>query len=132
VDPLIGTWQLNVAKSKFSAPAPKSETRTYRVVGQDIKAASKIVDASGKTIAQEWTVNYDGKEHPEIGNPDADTISFKRIDAFNFEFTERKAGKPVITGTRVISKDGKTLTITSKGTDAKGQLVNHVMVFEKQ
>jgi hypothetical protein len=29
-DPSLGTWQLNVAKSKFEpGPAPKSETRTY-------------------------------------------------------------------------------------------------------
>ena len=31
-DPVIGTWQLNVAKSKFSpGPAPKSDARTYAV-----------------------------------------------------------------------------------------------------
>ena len=36
--PLVGTWELNVAKSKYSpGPAAKSETRTYFVVGQDIK-----------------------------------------------------------------------------------------------
>ena len=35
-DPLVGTWELNVAKSKYSpGPAPKSETRTYVVSGQD-------------------------------------------------------------------------------------------------
>ena len=132
-DPLVGTWTLNVAKSKFSPdPAPKSETRTYRTVGQEIKATSKTVDSSGKTSTQEWTVNYDGKDHPEIGDPDADSLSFKRIDAYNVEFTEKKAGKPVITGTRVIAKDGRTMTITSKGVNAKGQAINSALVFEKQ
>ena len=132
-DPLAGTWTLNVAKSKFSPdPAPKSETRTYRTVGQEIKATSKTVDSSGKTSTQEWTVNYDGKDHPEIGDPDADSLSFKRIDAYNVEFTEKKAGKPVITGTRVIAKDGRTMTITSKGVNAKGQAINSALVFEKQ
>jgi len=38
----------------------------------------------------------------------------------------------VITGTRTISRDGKVMTITNKGTNAKGQTVNDVLVFEKR
>jgi hypothetical protein len=37
----------------------------------------------------------------------------------------------VATNTRVLSKDGKTLTITSKGTTADGKPRNDVQVFEK-
>jgi hypothetical protein len=32
----------------------------------------------------------------------------------------------------VISKDGKVMTITTKGTNAKGQAVNNVQVIDKQ
>ena len=35
------------------------------------------------------------------------------------------------TFTRVVSKDGKTMTVTIKGTNAQGQAVNNVVVFEK-
>jgi len=66
------------------------------------------------------------------GDPDADSLSLKRIDAHHAEFTEKKAGKVVITGTRVISPDDKVLTITSKGTNAKGQSINNVLVFERK
>jgi hypothetical protein len=76
-------------------------------------------------------MNYDGKDRPQSGNPDADTLSLKRIDAYNVEFSQKRAGKVVSTGTRTISKDGKTMTITTKGTDAKGQVINTVEVFEK-
>ncbi len=132
-DPIIGTWELNVAKSKYSpGPAPKSETRTYVIAGQDIKATSKGVDGAGKPTAASWTVNYDGKDRPQTGNPDADTLSLKRVDAFSTEFTEKKAGKVVITGTRTISRDGKMMTITTKGTNARGQTINNVEVFEKR
>jgi hypothetical protein len=31
-----------------------------------------------------------------------------------------------------VSADGKTLTITAKGTDAQGKPVHNVQVFEKQ
>ena len=123
-DPIIGTWELNLTKSKFTpGPGPKSETRTYVAAGPDIKATSKGIGADGKPTATQWTVNYDGKDRPEIGNPDADALSLKRIDAYTTEFSEKRASKVVLTGARVISRDGKVMTITSKGTDAKGQAV---------
>ena len=132
-DPLVGTWELNIAKSKYSpGPAPKSETRTYVVAGQDIKATLKGVDAEGKPTSAEWTVNTDGKDRPATGFADLDALSLQRIDAFTVEFTQKKAGKVVGTGTRVISKDGKVMTITTKGTNAKGQAFNDVQVFEKR
>ena len=132
-DPIVGTWELNVAKSKYSpGPAPKSESRTYVMAGQDIKATSKGVDGTGKPTAGEWTINYDGKDRPQSGNPDADALSLKRIDAFTIEFTQKRGGKVVITGTRTISKDGKVMTITTKGTNAQGQTINDVAVFEKR
>jgi hypothetical protein len=132
-DPLIGTWELNPASSRFSpGPAPKSESRTYRAAGEEIKATSKGVGADGKPTAREWTVSYDGKDRPQSGYADADTLTLKRIDAFSAEFTEKRAGKVVITGTRVISKDGKVMTITAKGTNAKGEAINNVMVFDKR
>ncbi len=132
-DPVVGTWELNIAKSKFSpGPAPKSETRTYVVVGQEIKGSSKGMGADGKPTSTQWTVNYDGKERPVAGSAELDALSLKRIDAFTTESTQKKAGKVVATGTRVVSKDGKTMTITTTGTNAKGQVVNNVEVFDKR
>ena len=132
-DPLVGTWELNVAKSKYSpGPAPKSEMRTYVVAGQDIKATTKGVDAAGKPTALSFTVNYDGKDRSLTGSQDADALSLKRIDAFTVEFTQTRAGKVVMTGTRTISQDGKVMTITTKGTNAREQAINNVEVFEKR
>jgi len=132
-DPVIGTWELNVAKSKFSpGPGPKSETRTYVAAGQEIKATSKGVDGEGKPTNASWTIVYDGKDRPLIGNPDADMLSLKRVDNFTTEFTQKKAGKLVSTGTRVVSKDGKVLTITTKGTNARGQAINDLEVYDKK
>ena len=132
-DPLVGTWELNVAKSKYTpGPGPKSETRTYVVEGQDIKASSKGVDGSGNPTVASWTVNYDGKDRPQTGNPNADTLSLKRVNASTVKFTQKRAGKVVITGTRTISRDGKVMTITTKGTAASGQTINNVEVFERR
>ena len=132
-EPIIGTWVLNVAKSTFSpGPAAKSESRTYVVAGKEIKATSTGVGADGKPTAGEWLIVSDGRDTPLTGNPDADVLSLKRIDPFSTEFTLKKAGKVVITGTRTISRDGRVMTITNKGTNAKGETVNDVLVYEKR
>jgi hypothetical protein len=44
----------------------------------------------------------------------------------------KNAGKVVFTGTRVISKDGKVMTISGKGTNAKGEPLEFIMVFDKR
>jgi hypothetical protein len=72
------------------------------------------------------------KDYPLTGSDLADTVSLKRIDAHTSERTDKKGGKIVQTFRRVVSKDGKTMTVTIKGTNAQGQTVNNVVVFEKQ
>ena len=133
-DPQLGTWKVNLAKSKFSpGPAPKSQILKWEAAGTNgTKSTSEIVDAQGKTMKGGYTATYDGKDAPWAGNPDADTISLKRIDPSTVEATWKKAGKVTNTSRRVVSPDGKTMTVTQKGTDAKGQAVNNVIVLDKQ
>ena len=132
-DPFIGTWKLNLAKSKFSpGPPPKSQMATYEAVGQGVKITVKITDAEGKPIDIQSTANFDGKDYPVTGSPDFDTVAQKRINANTIEFTRKKAGKVVSTATRVASKDGKTHTLTDKGVNAKGEKISNTLVYEKQ
>jgi hypothetical protein len=43
--PLIGTWKLNLEKSKFvSSPPPRSQTITYQQDGQNIRNTSQGID----------------------------------------------------------------------------------------
>ncbi len=132
-DPVIGTWKLNLAKSKYSpGPPPKSSTLTYEAVGQGVKLTAKGTNAEGNPIDMQYTANYDGKDYPVTPGTNWDATTLKRIDAYKVEFTRKKAGKVVGTGTRVISKDGKTLTITAKGVNAKGEKTSSTAVYEKQ
>ncbi len=130
---LAGIWKLNAAKSTFSpGPAPKSMTITYTSVGESLKIVVDVVPPSGAPQHWEMTAAYDGKGHPVTGNPDADTITLKRIDESKGESTFTKGGKVMAVNTRTLSADGKTLTIASKGTTAQGQPRNDVAVYEKQ
>jgi len=131
-DPVIGTWQLNVSKSTFKpGPAFKSQVRTYSQSGQSITVVIKTVNADGKESTRQITFQTDGKDYPMTGNPDADSDSVTQIDSNTAKFTWKKAGKVVQTGSRTVSKDGKTLTLKSKGTTAKGEEFDDVMVFDK-
>ena len=151
--PIIGTWVLNVAKSTFSpGPAPRSESRTYVMetektkltgrgdtgprtylsVRQEIKATSQGVDGHGQPTTREWTIVDDGRDRPITGDPDADMLSLTRIDAFTLALTLKRAGRVVITGTQAISRDGKVMTVTTTGVNARGQTIRDVAVFEKQ
>ncbi len=131
-DTIIGTWKLEVAKSKYSpGPPPKSLTLAFQAAGQGIKLTSDGVDAQGQPTHTGYTANYDGKDYPITGSAIGDTVSLKRIDAGTVQRTDKKGGKVVQTLTRKVSADGKTLTVAVKGTNAQGQPVNNELVFTR-
>jgi hypothetical protein len=79
-----------------------------------------------------WAPTYDGKDYPITGSPDFDALSARRVDPNTVESTQKRMGKAVGTTTRTVSKDGKTLTLVSKLTNAKGEVVNTTLVYDRQ
>lgn len=131
-DPRLGTWKLNVEKSKYSpGPAPKSLAITFEEAGKGVKLSTQQVNADDSTASTGYTANYDGKNYPLSGSPAADTTSLKRIDARTVLRTDKKNGKAVATLRSVLSKDGKTYTVTVKAKTPKGEPVNNTLVFER-
>lgn len=130
----IGTWKLNLAKSKYNAgTAPKSQTIKYEAAGAGIKTTVDAVAADGAVSHYTYTANYDGKDYPVVGNSaNGDAISRTRVNATTTTGVNKKGGKVTTTGAYVVSSDGKTLTITSKGKDALGKPVDAVAVYDKQ
>jgi hypothetical protein len=132
-DPRVGSWQLNVAKSKYTpGPAPRSQTLKIDVAGKGEKVTSESVSATGDRTVTEYTADYDGKPHPLKGSAVADMVTLKRIDSHTTERVDSKGGKTMMTYNRVVSGDGKTMTVTTKGTNAQGQRTSSVVVFEKK
>lgn len=132
-DPLAGIWELNLEKSKYNpGPPPKSQTRTYEVTGQQVRMISKSIGAKGNEIVHQFSAMRDGKDYPFEGWAIADTVSLTPVDTFTMTVTQKKAGEVVVTGTNVISKDGKTMTISIKFTTPTGQQVDNLMVFDKR
>ena len=129
----VGTWKLNLAKSKYQqGQAPKSATLVYEPAGAAIKVTVDQVLAEGPAIHYAYTANYDGKDVPVVGNPNADMAARTRVNASTTKLVNKKAGQILSTVTLVVSPDGKTLTITTTGKDAKGQNADSVAVYDKQ
>jgi hypothetical protein len=132
-DPVVGKWTMNVAKSKLSpGPAPKSAAIVFSASGADgVKAVFDGVADTGDKVHWEYTGNHDGKDYPMTGNPEGDMISLKRLNANSVETTYKLKGKVTVTNVRTVSADGKTMTVTTKGTNAQGQKVDNTLLFEK-
>jgi len=134
-NPLVGTWKLNVTKSKFDpGPAPKSMTRTVEAQGDGVKYTFDGVSADGKPVAYGFSVQFDGKDNPISGSipSGADTISAKRTDSSHFAATLKKGGKVVGTSNVTVSADGKVTTVETNGTTSTGAKSHDVQVFDKQ
>jgi hypothetical protein len=132
-DPWLGTWKLNVAKSKYiPGPPPQSVTLIQEAAEGGTKVTVKGVDAEGRPFGSESTLKFDGHDYPVPGNPAWDTMSVKRVDAYTLDFTRKKAGKIVQSGTDVVAKDGKTRTMTARGVTMKGEELMNIAVFDKQ
>ena len=56
----------------------------------------------------------------------------KKIDDNTYENTWKKDGKAIMTARVVVSADGKNLTVSQTGTNAKGQAVNITSVYARQ
>ena len=133
-DPVVGTWKLNVAKSKVKhGPALKSATRTYEESADGImKVTLKSVGADGKESTLARTFKEDGKNYPVNDSSGVDSISVMRVSPRAARYTEKKAGKAVLTGRREMSKDGKRLTVTEMGMDPTGALIQQTLIYDRE
>ena len=140
-DMISGTWKLNVAKSKYSpGPAPKAQTVVWTASPDgSYKVFVDGTNAEGKKTHNEYTFKMDSKDYPMKpmidGKADAtaaDGVSAKKVDDFTFEITRKLKGQALTTEKQVISKDGKTRTITSSGKNSEGKAVANTIVYDKQ
>src|SRR5438874_1101457 len=138
----LGTWKLNLEKSKYNpGPPPKSLTEIIEAAEGGMKVTVTGEGPDGTPINGTFTAKYDGKDYPvtdaATGTPAGhhtgtsfDSIAIKQVDANTHTFTTKKDGKVFSKGQAKVS--GNTLTITSRGTDAKRQSFNNTAVYDKQ
>lgn len=138
-DNSIGTWKRNIQKVHYDQGAPPAnpiveQTIVIEPADGGVKITSKGKRKDGSPINTTSTRKYDGKFYPVTGTGSQfDMVSMKQIDANTFTSESKKTGgKYHASGKIVISPDGKTLTMTSKGTNAEGQPTSFTAVYDKQ
>jgi len=144
VDPMVGTWKLNLEKSKFTIdyPAPKSETILIEQQQGGVKVTADPVNFRGKPAHVVYSLMFDGKDYPVIGAPQdsefgfgnasTDTVAVKRIDARTVSVIRKQEGKVVSTQKIAISKDGKARISYWKAKNAKGEPITWMTIFDRQ
>ena len=133
-NPIMGTWTLNLARSKYvSEPPPRSRTLKFEPVGSNgLRLTNDAVLANGEKTHVEEDFIQDGREHAPHGSATADTHINVQFDAYTSQTINYKDGEPVQVLKRIVSPDGRTLTILVTRTDANGNPVDDIRVFEKQ
>jgi hypothetical protein len=115
-DPLVGTWKLNEAKSKFTPGTVKNTRVVYETRGSQVRITADGVNPDGKPTHSEWIGKLDGKDYSITGDPNADMRSYRKVDDRTLDFTGKKGGKITVTGRVVVAADGKSRTVTTTGT----------------
>ena len=92
------------------------------------------INSQGQKNHGAYVYKPDGKPYPISGMNQTvvATISLKVVDPYTVEFTQYVNGKPTGTGKRTVNKDGKTMVIETKGTNASGQPTSSTVLWEKQ
>jgi hypothetical protein len=132
-DPILGTWKLNLSKSKYiPGPAPRSQTRVYRETSDGIFVTIETQDATGhhQTPIQ-FPEKYDGKEYPITGSTIGDALILKRINNFTAEATMKHAGRVVALTRRIITDNGKTLILIYQEVSQEHP-VDNIIVYDRQ
>jgi hypothetical protein len=96
-----------------------------------MKVSVDRTNADGSNQQYNYTTNFGGKPYPITGmapyGADSTSVTLGTSNVLSFKLT--KGDKTVGSGTSVVSADGNSLTLTSKGTDASGKAVSSVSVY---
>ena len=129
--PFVGTWKLDAAKTKFTAgEAPHDETIVVADEGDHATVRTTGTTASGRPISIRYSVPVKGGA-AQIEESPCDAMTVTRTGSNVADTVCTRRGRQIGTRHTVISDDGKTMTATVDGIDARGR-ISGVEVYDKQ
>ena len=131
MNPHMGTWKLNEAKSKIPAGMNKNMTVVYTEMKDKMKVEVNGVDKDGKPTHGVWVGKADGKAYKTKGNLAWDAAAYKVVNDHTYQITTMKGGKVFSRGKSTVSADGKTRTVATEGTGADGKKFKSKAVYDK-
>jgi hypothetical protein len=130
-DPVVGAWKLNVEKSRYVTPAPKSMTVTIAPAARGYAFTIEAIGADGQLQKWGYVSAFDGAETPVTNNPAIDSV-IASTTANGTSVRYKKAGSVITTTTSTVSDDGKTLVVTMTIPLPQGTGITNVAVYERQ
>jgi len=134
-DPIIGTWKLNISESKADASL-KEEIEVYRELNSDqIELTLTTTYTGGFSALWRYTWPAQGGVATRHQGPprEGDILELETLIApGEWVLTRMRDGKQYNTVHKIISKDGKTMRQTRRGTSLQGTPVDRVSVFDRQ
>ena len=140
-DFLLGTWKANIEKgtpSPGAQPAQSNISLWEALPDGQFKNTQDVVNAKGQKRHTEVITKFDGAESVVKGAAVPTANSYKRLDGRTtgspvaYEYVQKVNGKVTVTGRYITSADGKTRVLVTTGTNAEGQPVSSITVYEKQ
>ena len=131
-NPLIGSWNANIEKSKrHPNHLFKSATLRFSIADNVITMSYSGVNMSGVEENGSTVFHPDGKEHPLAALQGAKEVS-RWVNAQKLQTVVTQNGKVIGESTFEVSADGKTLTATIKGEDASGGNFEQIIVCDRE
>ena len=132
-DPFVGKWTLNIQKSKYPpGTCPKRMVIEMDPAGQGIRYHSETTFANGSSTYSDYTADYNGKQAIVMGaHGMLLPVSLKRSSPNTVVASYTKSLQVVATSRRVVSPDGRLMTITTTSRDQSGKTATTVGIYER-
>ena len=132
-DPSVGTWNMNPNKTVFeNGTSPFRQTVPITETGANLNVRVAGTAVNGRKIAVSYTIPAAGGTGKIVESSEYDGISGTRIGPNEREMTYMKGGKAIYTTHSIVSTDGNTLSVASKGVNPLGDNVEGTVVYDKQ
>jgi hypothetical protein len=130
-DLFIGTWVLDADHSQFTpGPGPTDRKMIFEMKPNGLHHLTDTTGNNGGVSTIDYTAKFDGADYPIDGTA-IDTVALKRTDANTIERSGKVRGMPAETCSMKVSSDGKTLTMTTKGS-YRGTNYSSTQVYKRQ
>ena len=129
----ILAYQDYVAKSKWeNGQPPKQQVVRMEETPAGIRYSSETTNTDGSISKSWYTAKYDGKEVHVTGNVYWDPVSLTKPDERTVIAKYRKRDNVSAMATRVVAKDGKTMTITTEGKSRSGKKFRNICIYDRK
>jgi hypothetical protein len=126
-----GTWMLNLTDSKFATPGRRSELRTYRVAGNQVRMESRGIGPDGRSVSFRYAAVYDNKWYPMVGNPIGNRIALQLINPRHVRAKVRRDNRDTAVASVTVSTDGRRLILNRTTLNARGAPIIERLIYDK-